>query len=51
VVEIQTGKYRFISEDAGEVARKLPYSGKQYTSTEDAVYEFTKDTIRGFYGD
>ena len=49
--EIQRGQYRFHSEDAGEVARKLPRSGRRYDSDADAKYDFNPDSMRGFYGD
>jgi len=50
--EIQRGQYRF--EDAGgaEIARKPSKSGGHYDGTPgNASYDFTSDSMRGFYGD
>lgn len=47
--EIQKGKYRFHSDDAGEVARKPSYSGDKYDGgSGDATYDFTDDSLEGF---
>ena len=52
VKEIQTGKYRFHSVDAGEVAQKPSYSGDKYDGgSGSATYDITSDSMRGFYGD
>jgi len=50
--EIQKGTYRFVSEDAGEVARKPSYSGDRYDEAgTKAEYDITPDSMEGFYGD
>ena len=47
-IEIQKGKYRFDSVDAGEVARKPSYSGDKYDGGSGAAtYDFNDDTLEG----
>ena len=48
-IEIQRGKYRFDSVDAGEVARKPSYSGDKYDGESGtATYDINNDSLEGF---
>jgi hypothetical protein len=50
--EIQKGQYRFEDADGKEIAQKPSKSGGHYDGTTGTVdYDFTRDSMAGFYGD